>query len=137
MTLSHTRFSFSFCCCLIVCLNFKTLVYFEHLILQRLEILLLYLLRKNKQKITNLYIFISLLPFSERPIKLCELMGKAGMWLIQNIGILNFLTAPPPLPNFEFVGGFHCRPVKTLCLGKSFPSAVQTCFGEKKSWGNA
>lgn len=58
-------------------------------------------------------------------------MGKAGMWLIQNIGILNFLTAPP-LPNFEFVGGFHCRPVKTLCLRKSFPSAIQTCFGEKK-----
>ncbi|XP_063775875.1 UDP-glucuronosyltransferase 2A1-like isoform X3 [Pseudophryne corroboree] len=53
--------------------------------------------------------------FSEalgRPTSLCEIMGKAEMWLIRTYW--DFEYPRPLLPNFEFVGGLHCKPAKPL-----------------------
>ncbi|XP_053559229.1 UDP-glucuronosyltransferase 2A1 isoform X1 [Bombina bombina] len=53
--------------------------------------------------------------FSEilgRPTSLCETMGKAEIWLIRTYW--DFEYPRPILPNFEFVGGLHCKPAKPL-----------------------
>ncbi|XP_039615463.1 UDP-glucuronosyltransferase 2A1-like isoform X3 [Polypterus senegalus] len=53
--------------------------------------------------------------FSEitgRPTSLCEMMGKAEIWLIRTYWDFEFPR--PYLPNFQFVGGLHCRPAKPL-----------------------
>ncbi|XP_040273897.1 UDP-glucuronosyltransferase 2A1-like isoform X1 [Bufo bufo] len=53
--------------------------------------------------------------FSEalgRPTTLCEIMGKAEIWLIRTYW--DFEYPRPFLPNFEFVGGLHCKPPKPL-----------------------
>ncbi|XP_070470857.1 UDP-glucuronosyltransferase 2B31-like isoform X1 [Equus przewalskii] len=47
-----------------------------------------------------------------RPTTLFELMGKAEMWLIRTYWDFEFPR--PLLPNFEFVGGLHCKPTKPL-----------------------
>ncbi|XP_008582277.1 PREDICTED: UDP-glucuronosyltransferase 2C1-like [Galeopterus variegatus] len=47
-----------------------------------------------------------------RPTTICEIMGKAEMWLIRTYWDFEFPR--PYLPNFEFVGGLHCRPAKSL-----------------------
>ncbi|XP_028929296.1 UDP-glucuronosyltransferase 2A2 isoform X7 [Ornithorhynchus anatinus] len=47
-----------------------------------------------------------------RPTTLCEIMGKAEMWLIRTYWDFEFPR--PYLPNFEFVGGLHCQPAKPL-----------------------
>ncbi|XP_054584578.1 UDP-glucuronosyltransferase 2B4-like isoform X5 [Eptesicus fuscus] len=47
-----------------------------------------------------------------RPTTLFELMGKAEMWLIRTYWDFEF--PHPLLPNFEFVGGLHCKPAKPL-----------------------
>ncbi|XP_012368661.1 UDP-glucuronosyltransferase 2A3-like [Octodon degus] len=47
-----------------------------------------------------------------RPTTLCETMGKAEIWLIRTYWDFEFPR--PYLPNFEFVGGLHCKPAKPL-----------------------
>ncbi|XP_042789955.1 UDP-glucuronosyltransferase 2A2 isoform X1 [Panthera leo] len=47
-----------------------------------------------------------------RPTTLCEVMGKAEIWLIRTYWDFEFPR--PYLPNFEFVGGLHCKPAKPL-----------------------
>ncbi|XP_053559232.1 UDP-glucuronosyltransferase 2A1 isoform X4 [Bombina bombina] len=47
-----------------------------------------------------------------RPTSLCETMGKAEIWLIRTYW--DFEYPRPILPNFEFVGGLHCKPAKPL-----------------------
>uniref|UniRef100_A0A8D1STZ9 UDP-glucuronosyltransferase n=1 Tax=Sus scrofa TaxID=9823 RepID=A0A8D1STZ9_PIG len=47
-----------------------------------------------------------------RPTTIFETMGKADMWLIRNYWDFEFPR--PLLPNFEFIGGFHCKPAKPL-----------------------
>ncbi|XP_060236844.1 UDP-glucuronosyltransferase 2B31-like isoform X2 [Meriones unguiculatus] len=47
-----------------------------------------------------------------RPTTLTETMGKADIWLIRTYWDLEF--PHPVLPNFDFVGGLHCRPAKPL-----------------------
>ncbi|XP_028642646.1 UDP-glucuronosyltransferase 2B1-like isoform X2 [Grammomys surdaster] len=47
-----------------------------------------------------------------RPTTLTEMMGKADIWLIRTFWDLQF--PHPFLPNFEFVGGLHCKPAKPL-----------------------
>ncbi|XP_071972506.1 UDP-glucuronosyltransferase 2C1-like isoform X3 [Engystomops pustulosus] len=47
-----------------------------------------------------------------RPTTLCEIMGKAEIWLIRTYW--DFEYPRPLLPNFEFVGGLHCKPPKPL-----------------------
>ncbi|XP_035308685.1 UDP-glucuronosyltransferase 2B31 isoform X3 [Cricetulus griseus] len=47
-----------------------------------------------------------------RPTTLLEIMGKADIWLIRTYWDLEF--PHPVLPNFDFVGGLHCRPAKPL-----------------------
>ncbi|XP_035293477.1 UDP-glucuronosyltransferase 2B4 isoform X2 [Cricetulus griseus] len=47
-----------------------------------------------------------------RPTTLLEMMGKADIWLIRTYWDLEF--PHPVLPNFDFVGGLHCRPAKPL-----------------------
>ncbi|XP_010601958.1 UDP-glucuronosyltransferase 2B15 isoform X2 [Fukomys damarensis] len=47
-----------------------------------------------------------------RPTTLHEIMGKAEMWLIRSYWDLEFPR--PSLPNFDFVGGLHCKPAKPL-----------------------
>ena len=47
-----------------------------------------------------------------KPTTLCETMGKAEMWLIRTSWDFEF--PHPSLPNFEYVGGLHCKPAKPL-----------------------
>ncbi|XP_029422629.1 UDP-glucuronosyltransferase 2B31-like [Nannospalax galili] len=47
-----------------------------------------------------------------RPTTLYETMSKADMWLIRTYWDLEF--PHPTLPNFDFVGGLHCKPAKPL-----------------------
>ncbi|KAM4854672.1 UDP-glucuronosyltransferase 2B17-like [Thomomys bottae] len=47
-----------------------------------------------------------------RPTTLMETMSKAEIWLIRSYWDLEFPR--PTLPNFEFVGGLHCKPAKPL-----------------------
>ncbi|XP_040823059.1 UDP-glucuronosyltransferase 2B13-like [Ochotona curzoniae] len=47
-----------------------------------------------------------------RPATFLEIMGKADMWLIRSYWDLEFPR--PLLPNFQFVGGLHCKPAKPL-----------------------
>ncbi|XP_005359489.1 UDP-glucuronosyltransferase 2B18-like [Microtus ochrogaster] len=47
-----------------------------------------------------------------KPTTLAETMGKADIWLIRTYWDLEF--PHPVLPNFDFVGGLHCRPAKPL-----------------------
>ncbi|XP_063096780.1 UDP-glucuronosyltransferase 2A1-like isoform X2 [Cavia porcellus] len=47
-----------------------------------------------------------------RPTTLCEIMAKAEIWLIRTYWDFEFPR--PYLPNFEFVGGLHCKPAKPL-----------------------
>ncbi|XP_043428481.1 UDP-glucuronosyltransferase 2C1-like isoform X1 [Prionailurus bengalensis] len=47
-----------------------------------------------------------------KPATLCEIMGKAEMWLIRTYWDIEFPY--PYLPNIEFVGGLHCKPAKPL-----------------------
>ncbi|XP_027246801.1 UDP-glucuronosyltransferase 2B1 isoform X3 [Cricetulus griseus] len=47
-----------------------------------------------------------------RPTTLYEMMGKADIWLIRTYWDLEF--PHPFLPNFDFVGGLHCKPAKSL-----------------------
>ncbi|KAB0404335.1 hypothetical protein E2I00_017175 [Balaenoptera physalus] len=47
-----------------------------------------------------------------RPTTLCETMGKAEIWLIRTYWDFEFPR--PYLPNFESVGGLHCKPAKPL-----------------------
>ncbi|KAF5926801.1 hypothetical protein HPG69_001431, partial [Diceros bicornis minor] len=47
-----------------------------------------------------------------RPTTLCELMGKADIWLIQTYWDFEFPHLL--LPNFEFVGGLQRKPAKPL-----------------------
>ncbi|OBS67837.1 hypothetical protein A6R68_03623 [Neotoma lepida] len=49
---------------------------------------------------------------SGRPTTLTEMMAKADIWLIRTYWDLEF--PHPVLPNFDFVGGLHCRPAKPL-----------------------
>ncbi|XP_075798825.1 UDP-glucuronosyltransferase 2B1 [Microtus pennsylvanicus] len=47
-----------------------------------------------------------------RPTTLSEMFGKADIWLIRTYWDLQF--PHPFLPNFDFVGGLHCKPAKPL-----------------------
>ncbi|XP_076867457.1 UDP-glucuronosyltransferase 2C1-like [Brachyhypopomus gauderio] len=47
-----------------------------------------------------------------KPTTLCEIMGKADIWLIRSYW--DFEYPQPLLPNFKFVGGLHCKPAKPL-----------------------
>ncbi|XP_052497589.1 UDP-glucuronosyltransferase 2B17-like [Budorcas taxicolor] len=47
-----------------------------------------------------------------RPTTFLETVGKADMWLIRTYWDFEFPR--PVLPNFEFVGGLHCKPAKPL-----------------------
>ncbi|XP_040181871.1 UDP-glucuronosyltransferase 2A1-like isoform X1 [Rana temporaria] len=50
-----------------------------------------------------------------RPTTFCEIMGKAEIWLIRTYW--DFEYPRPILPNFEYVGGLHCKPAKPLPEG--------------------
>ncbi|NP_001129341.1 UDP-glucuronosyltransferase 2A3 precursor [Rattus norvegicus] len=47
-----------------------------------------------------------------RPTTFCKTVGKAEIWLIRTYWDIEFPR--PYLPNFEFVGGLHCKPAKPL-----------------------
>ncbi|XP_014437646.1 UDP-glucuronosyltransferase 2B31 isoform X2 [Tupaia chinensis] len=47
-----------------------------------------------------------------RPTTLLETMRKADIWLIRTYWDLEFPR--PLLPNYDFVGGLHCKPAKAL-----------------------
>ncbi|XP_040603237.1 UDP-glucuronosyltransferase 2B1 isoform X2 [Mesocricetus auratus] len=47
-----------------------------------------------------------------RPTTVYEMMGKADIWLLRTYWDLEF--PHPFLPNFDFVGGLHCKPAKSL-----------------------
>ncbi|XP_075058960.1 UDP-glucuronosyltransferase 2A1-like isoform X1 [Mixophyes fleayi] len=47
-----------------------------------------------------------------RPTSVCEIMGKAELWLIRTYW--DFDYPRPTLPNFQYVGGLHCKPAKPL-----------------------
>ncbi|XP_006163637.1 UDP-glucuronosyltransferase 2A3 [Tupaia chinensis] len=47
-----------------------------------------------------------------RPTTLCETLGKAEIWLMRTYWDSEF--PHPYFPNFQFVGGLHCKPAKPL-----------------------
>ncbi|XP_021485037.1 UDP-glucuronosyltransferase 2A3-like [Meriones unguiculatus] len=47
-----------------------------------------------------------------RPTTFCKTVGKAEIWLIRTYWDFEFPR--PYLPNFDFVGGLHCKPAKPL-----------------------
>ncbi|KAM4617056.1 UDP-glucuronosyltransferase 2A2-like [Polymixia lowei] len=47
-----------------------------------------------------------------KPTSVCEMMGRADIWLMRTYWDIEFPR--PFLPNFKFVGGIHCRPAKPL-----------------------
>nr|XP_044986123.1 UDP-glucuronosyltransferase 2B4-like isoform X2 [Jaculus jaculus] len=47
-----------------------------------------------------------------RPTTLIETMAKADIWLVRTYWDLEFPY--PALPNFEFIGGLHCKPAEPL-----------------------
>lgn len=53
-----------------------------------------------------------LLYFTGKSTTLCDVMGKADIWLIRTYW--DFEYPRPFLPNFKFVGGLHCKPAKPL-----------------------
>ncbi|KAB0353365.1 hypothetical protein FD755_023930 [Muntiacus reevesi] len=57
-----------------------------------------------------------------KPTTICEIMGKADMWLFRSNWDFEF--PQPYLPNTEFVGGLHCKPAKPL--PKEFEEFVQS-----------
>ncbi|XP_035639302.1 UDP-glucuronosyltransferase 2A1-like [Oncorhynchus keta] len=57
-----------------------------------------------------------------RPTTLCEILGKADIWLIRTYW--DFEYPRPFLPNFKFVGGLHCKPAKPL--SKAMEDFVQS-----------
>ncbi|KAM4615222.1 UDP-glucuronosyltransferase 2C1-like [Polymixia lowei] len=50
--------------------------------------------------------------FLGRPTSICEMVGKADIWLIRTYW--DFEYPRPFPPNFKFVGGLHCKPAKPL-----------------------
>ncbi|XP_052591783.1 UDP-glucuronosyltransferase 2B31-like [Peromyscus californicus insignis] len=58
-----------------------------------------------------------------RPTTLTEMMGKADIWLIRTYWDLEF--PHPLLPNFDYVGGLHCRPAKPLPKGTGIETQLQ------------
>ena len=64
----------------------------------------------------DLFVFLP----SGRPTTLYELMRKADIWLIRTYW--DFEYPHPLLPHFDFVGGLHCKPAKSL------PTVPDSCF---------
>ncbi|KAJ8286688.1 hypothetical protein GJAV_G00042020 [Gymnothorax javanicus] len=60
--------------------------------------------------ITDLDAFYS--EITGKPTSFCEVLGKADIWLIRTYWDLEYPR--PFLPNFQFVGGLHCKPAKPL-----------------------
>ncbi|XP_064141810.1 UDP-glucuronosyltransferase 2A2 isoform X7 [Loxodonta africana] len=69
------------------------------------------LMKKLKEANYNIMIIDPVVPCG-KPTTLCETMGKAEIWLIRTYWDFEFPR--PYLPNFEFVGGLHCKPAKPL-----------------------
>uniref|UniRef100_A0A2K6GIY9 glucuronosyltransferase n=1 Tax=Propithecus coquereli TaxID=379532 RepID=A0A2K6GIY9_PROCO len=61
----------------------------------------------DKKKWDHLYLQVL-----GRPTTFYETMKKADMWLIRTYWDFDFPR--PLLPNFDFVGGLHCKPAKPL-----------------------
>ena len=80
---------------------------------------------------SSLHCFSSLSFCPGKPTTLHKIMGKAEMWLIRTSWDFEF--PHPYLPNFEFVGGLHCKPAKPLpkvikcvsfCLSQYLPPGM-------------
>ncbi|ELV13011.1 UDP-glucuronosyltransferase 2A3 [Tupaia chinensis] len=59
-----------------------------------------------------------------RPTTLCETLGKAEIWLMRTYWDSEF--PHPYFPNFQFVGGLHCKPAKPL--PKYYTFEIQRIF---------
>ena len=71
--------------------------------------------------------FVTSADFSSgRPTTLLETMAKADIWLIRTYWDLEF--PHPVLPNFDFIGGLHCRPAKPLPKVNIFPFSCFWCL---------
>ncbi|KAM4708018.1 UDP-glucuronosyltransferase 2A2-like isoform 4-T4 [Discoglossus pictus] len=80
--------------------------------LERMQNLLLYLVHDLFQMLVWKEWDIYYRNILGRPTTFCETMGKAEIWLIRTYW--DFEYPRPILPNFEFVGGLHCKPAKPL-----------------------
>ncbi|XP_006896881.1 PREDICTED: UDP-glucuronosyltransferase 2A3 isoform X4 [Elephantulus edwardii] len=69
------------------------------------------IMKKLKETNYNVMVIDPVVPCG-KPTTLCETMGKAEIWLIRTYWDFEFPR--PYLPNFEFVGGLHCKPAKPL-----------------------
>lgn len=80
---------------------------------QRLENVLLYAVQTVMLRLhmflTSSQHYTSLL---DKPTTICETIGRADIWLIRTYW--DFEYPRPFLPNFQFVGGLHCKPAKPL-----------------------
>uniref|UniRef100_A0A3B3SK68 UDP glucuronosyltransferase 2 family, polypeptide A4 n=1 Tax=Paramormyrops kingsleyae TaxID=1676925 RepID=A0A3B3SK68_9TELE len=72
---------------------------------------------------TDVCMCVLYLSCAGRPTTVCDIMGKADVWLIRTYW--DFEYPRPLLPNFQFVGGLHCQPAKPLPSVITDPSNVK------------
>ncbi|XP_053474667.1 UDP-glucuronosyltransferase 2A2 isoform X2 [Ictalurus furcatus] len=81
--------------------------------IERLENMLLYIGHTAMIKLHTMVTYDKhFTKITGKPTTLCDVMGKADIWLIRTYW--DFEYPRPFLPNFKFVGGLHCKPAKPL-----------------------
>ncbi|XP_065140143.1 UDP-glucuronosyltransferase 2A1-like isoform X2 [Paramisgurnus dabryanus] len=81
--------------------------------IERVENMILYIIHTTIYRLNMKFNFdVLYTEINGKPTTMCEMMGKADIWLIRTYW--DFEYPRPLMPNFKFVGGLHCKPAKPL-----------------------